>query len=282
MIRRIKILFLLCVLSLQIVKAQVILINPYIYVTTCDIDANNFLASSGISDPTTVTAVCQWFSIVKAEPGAYSGLVAAYLMVGGTATSCKWNAVNPVNSDGAYRLTFYGGWTFSSTGALPNATDTYADTHLAINTLPLSTGGFSYYSRTSSTATGSMMGVNVNNRSYIRRTGSTNVYGNYKVDDIVAIGSTSAADFCSSRTGNNINPFYIDGLIESGGSNTSSNDLDNKNIYLGAENQGSAGNFSDLECAGAAIFSSGYTAAQVLALHNAFQTMNTILNRQNN
>ena len=42
----------------------------------------------------------------------------------------KYNLVNPVDSDAAFRLVFNGGWTHSSNGATPNGTNGYADTKL--------------------------------------------------------------------------------------------------------------------------------------------------------
>lgn len=40
----------------------------------------------------------------------------------------KYNLVNPVDSDAAFRLVFNGGWTHSANGATPNGTNGYADT----------------------------------------------------------------------------------------------------------------------------------------------------------
>ena len=46
------------------------------------------------------------------------------------ASQFKYNLVNPVDSDAAFRLVFNGGWTHSSNGATPNGTNGYADTKL--------------------------------------------------------------------------------------------------------------------------------------------------------
>ena len=46
------------------------------------------------------------------------------------ANQFKYNLVNPVDSDAAFRLVFNGGWTHSSTGATPNGTNGFADTFL--------------------------------------------------------------------------------------------------------------------------------------------------------
>ena len=55
-------------------------------------------------------------------------------MVGGTATSHKFNLKDPRDLDAAYRLVFNGGWVHSSTGALPNGTTGYADTKMNLFT----------------------------------------------------------------------------------------------------------------------------------------------------
>ena len=60
--------------------------------------------------------------------GLTSKIKALYPFVGGTATKHKFNFMDARDLDAAYRLIFNGGWTHSSTGALPNGTNGYADT----------------------------------------------------------------------------------------------------------------------------------------------------------
>ena len=57
-------------------------------------------------------------------------MMAIYPLVGGTASSQKYNLKDPRDLDVAYRLTFYGGWTHSSNGITGNYTNTYADTNI--------------------------------------------------------------------------------------------------------------------------------------------------------
>ena len=67
------------------------------------------------------------------------------------AAQFKFNLVNPVDSDAAFRLVFNGGWTHSSTGATPNGTNGYADTKLVPSSvLSLNSVALSFYSRTNS------------------------------------------------------------------------------------------------------------------------------------
>ena len=58
----------------------------------------------------------------------------------------KYNLVNPVDSDAAFRLVFNGGWTHSANGATPNGTNGYADTFFNPNTqLSLTNSHISLY-----------------------------------------------------------------------------------------------------------------------------------------
>ena len=64
------------------------------------------------------------------------------------ASQFKFNLVNPVDSDAAFRLVFNGGWTHSSNGATPNGTNGYADTFLVPSSvLAQNSTHLSFYSR---------------------------------------------------------------------------------------------------------------------------------------
>jgi hypothetical protein len=60
--------------------------------------------------------------------GIWTKMKAIYPFVGGTAASHKWNLKDPRDVDAAFRLSFTGGWTHTSTGALPNGSNAYAET----------------------------------------------------------------------------------------------------------------------------------------------------------
>jgi hypothetical protein len=65
------------------------------------------------------------------------------------ANQFKYNLVNPVDSDAAFRLVFNGGWTHSSNGATPNGTNAYADSKLVPSSvLALNSTHISTYLRT--------------------------------------------------------------------------------------------------------------------------------------
>ncbi len=106
--------------------------------STYDPDAQLFFnAQSGAGVTLTTTqkdAINQWVVDSKAA-GMWTKMKAIYPMVGGTATSHKFNLKNPLDTNAAYRLVFNGGWTHSTNGALPNGTNGYASTFLIPNTV---------------------------------------------------------------------------------------------------------------------------------------------------
>lgn len=53
---------------------------------------------------------------------------AMYPAEGDTATMCKYNVMTMSDTNGGFRLSFSGGWTFSATGMQPNGTNSYANT----------------------------------------------------------------------------------------------------------------------------------------------------------
>jgi hypothetical protein len=88
-----------------------------------DPDAQAFITDAGITNTTQQTAINNLVLGLKTD-GLWTKMGVIYPFVGGNATSNSYN----LKSSGSYRLTFYGGWTHSSTGSLPNGTNAYAET----------------------------------------------------------------------------------------------------------------------------------------------------------
>ena len=92
-----------------------------------DADAQLFITNAAITDSTQQTAVNNLVVALKGY-NIWTKMKALYPFVGGTAAQHKYNLRNPLDTDAAFRLIFNGGWTHSSTGALPNGTNGYANT----------------------------------------------------------------------------------------------------------------------------------------------------------
>jgi hypothetical protein len=98
-----------------------------------DVNAQAFINASGVTDITTIYAVNDLVISMKAD-GTWAKMKAIYPLVGGTATTHKFNLKDPRDLDVAFRLSFLGGWTHSSNGILPNGLNGYADTFLTPST----------------------------------------------------------------------------------------------------------------------------------------------------
>lgn len=87
---------------------------------------NAYAMATGITDPTIldkVNAVDLGFIAMLTE-STITSLIAAkqlvwYPMKGGSASTCKYNFFDPRDSNDAYRISWYGGWTFDAQGAIP-------------------------------------------------------------------------------------------------------------------------------------------------------------------
>jgi hypothetical protein len=133
---------------------------PFIF----DADALIYIAAlenaGGVITAPQKLAINTWFVEMKTA-NLYAKIKAAYLTIGGTAATHKFNAINPVDTNAAFRLSFVGGWVHSATGALPNGINTYADTFFipSVNATPNSIS-MGYYSGTNSVGSFIEIGVN--------------------------------------------------------------------------------------------------------------------------
>lgn len=113
-----------------------------------------FLTAAGITDTTITNAINRLVKNYKGQGDLnnsvdfWSGTSAIYPMVGGTATTNKFNLKDPRDLDAAFRLSFNGGWTHSANGITGNGTNSFANTFFNPSTqFGLSNGRFGLYIR---------------------------------------------------------------------------------------------------------------------------------------
>jgi hypothetical protein len=210
-------------------------------------------------------------------------------MVGGTATSHKFNLANPVDSDAAFRLTFVGGGTHSSNGYLPNGSNAYANTFLLPSTsLTNNSTHLSYYSRTDALRNANEIGAITSSGiiSLITRFGDGNLYAdqyNFTTNRIVVANPNSTGLYISSRTSaTSFKVFKNNTQFGTTNTNTSTPSVNTitSSMVIGAVNSNTVPvNFSNRECAFSSI-GDGLTDAEALAFYNAVQAFQTTLNRQ--
>lgn len=253
-----------------------------------DPDAEAFILAAGITDPTQESAINTLVVDLKAY-GIWSKMKAIYPFVGGTASAHKWNLKDPRDLDAAFRLVFSGGWTHSSTGALPNGTNAYADTKLAPGTvLTANSTHQSYYSRTNSV--GGQMEIGVANFSLNRRflistrfTGDSAFYQSGASTSIPGFTNTDAKGFyIGTRTSTTSNKIFKNGVLQNTNTTSDTTTLETNTAWIGAiQNVGNlpAANYSNKQCAFASI-GDGLTDTEAANLYTAVQAYQTTLGRQ--
>jgi hypothetical protein len=256
--------------------------------TIFDADAQAYITAATITDTTQKNAVNQFTVDIKAA-SVWTKMKAIYPFLGGTATTHKWNLKDPQDTNAAFRLVFTGGWTHSSTGALPNGTNGYADTFLNANTaLQQFSHHHAFYHNTDNSGTGlrSMGGAqsvsSSNFRTTIESSGVTLTYRDLGLTNTeTPVTASSLKGFrASSRTANN-NMFIVkaDGTSTTSTTSTATNALPALNCYLAAHNASGAGaNYAIMSIAFHSL-GDGLSAAEGLSLRNAVVTYNTTLGR---
>lgn len=260
------------------------IINPYIFtVAGFDSDAQAFFTAASITDNTQKTAINQLVLDLKSY-SLWTKFIAIYPLVGGSATSHKYNLKNPVDSDAAFRLVFSGGITHDANGITGNGTTGYADTKIipSTNFSLDDCSGFSY-SRTNSSGAYVDFGVINASAPFYRfqlnpRNASNNFTSGCNDNTVSSVAnSDSRGLFGITRTSSgsydqSFNSTQTAISVTSTGRNTNF-------VSLMAHNQvGTIINYSPRNLAFAA-FGSGLSAAECDNLYTAVQAYQTTLSR---
>jgi hypothetical protein len=216
--------------------------------------------------------------------GLTSKMKALYPMVGGTAAKHKFNFMDARDLDAAFRLTFNGGGTHSSTGYLPNSVNAFANSYLTPSTsLSLNNNHISFYSRTQNYL---ISGVDIG----ANDSGSSNM-----LDIEISFGGRYYENNQNSYSGS-VTPTFTNGLFlnsrivsgsfkgyrngnSEGTISIASTGLSSYPIFLGARNNASVAAFySGKECAFASI-GDGLTDTEAANFYTAVQAFQTTLSR---
>jgi len=262
-----------------------------------DADAQAFITAAGITDPTQQTSINTLVVGLKAD-GLWTKMKAIYPFVGGTAFNHKFNLKDPRDLDVAFRLQFFGGITHSSTGALPNGTNGYANTFLN-PAVVLSNDSIhaSTYFRTNFDGTRKEFGAayveGIGEDFYtlaehrIQPTPSNTFYtnGGRGLGILTNPNLTLAGNFIMSRT-NDSSVNALKNNTASGSYNGASGNV-NENLYLMAQNVVFTPNsdifYSELtgkQQLAFATIGDGLSNLQSTNLYNLIQTYQTTLGRQ--
>ena len=243
-----------------------------------------FLAAAGITDPT-ITAAINTLVNDLVGYGIWTKMKAIYPFVGGTAVTHKFNLKDPRDLDAAFRLVFFGGWTHSANGALPNGSNAYANTYFnQFISGQQNSAHISYYSRTTSNGTEIEIGSTTSgfaNGSLIEiRTSGVTFFKINTISSYLSYTDPNAKGFyVANRTLSNLTNAWKNGIKEASGT-TASTTPANNNLYLGAaNNSGVAQFFTTKECAFSSI-GDGLSDTEAANYYTAVQAFQTTLNRQ--
>jgi hypothetical protein len=257
-------------------------------------EANTYLSAvvsaGGTGITSTVSAATRTLFTELVSNGLYSKMTAMYPMLGGVSASAKFNALNPVDTDGAYRLTFNGGWTFNSSGATPNGSNGYAKTYLTGNTLNRYSQHISFYSSTQQTANIIDMGCRSGS-------GGAGTYselvicqsafgGNFRSfnNNSVGLGNNTTANtgatgyFVSSRETDTKSYLYKNGSLDQSGTTTTNGTIP-FDFFIGATNDnGNPLSYSSRRCSFVSI-GGGLTPSEITTLSTIINTWATTIGR---
>lgn len=258
-----------------------------------DADALAYITNAGITDTTQKSAVNELVLDLKTAL-VWSKLNFLHPMLGGSATSHKFNLKDPRDLDVAFRLSFVGGWTHSSTGALPNGTTAYANCFFAPSTQSMATNSFTMFSYNRN-------GVAGTSRCYIGALGGAGATDNFTALGLLSAGTKEAGTIAGLSDGSQYAPttansvfnglklvtcsgdrgarYYKNGVFVTD-ANTQTKSFDAYPLYVGALNNynTSVSLYSNQEIAGVGV-ATGLSAVEVEALKNAIAKFNTTLGR---
>lgn len=204
------------------------------------------------------------------------------------AAQFKYNLVNPVDSDAAFRLVFNGGWTHSSNGALPNGTNGYADTKFNDSSLTPNSSHMSYYSRTNALTNTYDMGIYNGTKGvwFGIRSSATGVGlftgGIYQAGASLEVATPnldSTGYYIGGKNGNTTVNLYKNGTSVISGAKADTT-ATNTTIYLATLNQNGTPSFgfSTKQCAFSTI-GDGLTSTEASNLYTRVQAFQTALSR---
>lgn len=118
--------------------------NYSIY-SNMDVNAKLFIDNVGLTTFNHKIAINNLVLDLKTN-NLWNKFIAIYPIIGGTATTHKYNLKDPEDEDASYRIVFSGGITHNSSGILGNGTNGYGDTKIVPSThfLQNDVSGFAY------------------------------------------------------------------------------------------------------------------------------------------
>lgn len=249
--------------------------------------AINFFAATGITQSDQQSAINQ-LTYDLVNTGLWNKMFAIYPFVGGTADLHKWNLKDPRDADSAFRLTFSGAGTHSSTGYLSNLSNGYANTYLIPASVFQATNNhLSVYNRSTVAGNSSRQNIGSSNVtsifnqlvagiSFFSGNGITNQGG-----VVFTTTGTVQGYWIGSKTSNSQRFGFRNGVLNTAVTTNTDTTLNYTfPLFIGARNSaGTANLFAGHEISFVTI-GSGLTQDECATLYTIVQRFQTTLGRQ--
>jgi len=246
--------------------------------------AINFIAATGITASDQQSAINQ-LSYDLVNTGLMNKMLAIYPFVGGNATAHSFNLKDPRNTDSAFRLTFNGGMTHSSTGIQFGGVNGYAVTYVnGLGNIPQTNIHLSVYSRTVTVGTQYEISLDNNSGQFQQlRPGSNFFSGNGTTNTGGIIFNTTATAqgyWIGSKTDISTRFGYRNGVLNSAVTGNADSTLSpNLQFFIGARNvNGTPSTYTSKELAFVTI-GLGLSQAECVTLSTIVATFQTTLGR---
>ena len=237
-----------------------------------------FATATGITDATILGAL-NTFDLGLISNSLDTKMKAVYPFLGGTASTHKYNFMNAVDNNSAFRLVFSGGFTNSSTGILPNGTNAYANTFLnpslVLNPVNHSFGSYSRTNNAVLSTYGNYDGVNILQHNF----NGTMVSGDAGRNILSYTASPTTKFFVASRTNINLFEIYRDSTLLNTNTVTSNVNTVNNNFYLFARNFIGTPNLYSVHELSFAFIGDGLNSTEVTNFTNLVNALQTSLSR---
>lgn len=248
-----------------------------------DADAQAFLTAAGIVDATIVNAINDLVVSLKAA-SLWTKFRYIYPFVGGTASTNKYNLIDPQDLDAAFRMEFYGGITHTN-GFNPNGTNGYGDTYCTPSgNVTLNSEHIYLTSNTNNTPTspdpidiGCLRAIGESSLFAMKRGGSTALSRmNNEVRSYTH--STGIASFCAVKNGDTNLKLFKNAILRTSG--VSGGILTSLPIYIGVMARATAfmPHYTNQNYT-FATYGDGLSDTDVANLTTIEQTFNTALGR---
>lgn len=249
--------------------------------TPLDEDVEAFVTAAGISDETEIDALQYLVTELKAE-SLWDNYIALYPIVGGTATTHKFNLKDPQDTNGAFRLTFSGTITHDATGMQGNGSNGVANTYVIPNThLSLNDNHIAFYSNTSGAIDDAEMGVadwGAEPGLFINMRATDGE--DYSINNITGYPSrawaTDTGLYVNNRTSSANYKLLRNGTITT--YTATSTTRNNEPIYILGLNSPNLPNYSSRKCQFASV-GTGFSDAELATFETIVETYQTMLGR---